>query len=190
MRIHWMLGAAALFTSLFLGACQQVAPPVLLPVSETDMIQISTKAPEDNRSGKCWGTDITPALVETVTEQVLVRPAGPVIGPSPDGAPTYRTVQSPAVYKTLTHQKIITPRSEYWFEVPCAADMDTGFIATLQRALKSRGLYRGAVTGVMDPKTAKAVRWYQKQHGLDSGILSLAAARQLGLVAYARPNNN
>ncbi|PHQ95787.1 MAG: peptidoglycan-binding protein [Marinosulfonomonas sp.] len=185
-----MLGATALFTSLFLAACQQAAPPVLLPVSETDMIQILTKAPEDNRSGKCWGKDITPALVETVTEQVLVHAARPVIRPSPDGAPTYRTVQSPAVYKTLTQQKIITPRSEYWFEVPCAADMGTGFIATLQRALKSRGLFRGAVTGVMDPKTTKAVRWYQKQHGLDSGILSLAAARQLGLVAYARPNSN
>ncbi|MCF6316347.1 MAG: peptidoglycan-binding protein [Marinosulfonomonas sp.] len=190
MRIHWMLGATALFTSLFLAACQQAAPPVLLPVSEADMIQILTKAPEDNRSGKCWGKDITPALVETVTEQVLVRAARPVIRPSPDGAPTYRTVQSPAVYKTLTQQKIITPRSEYWFKVPCAADMGTGFIATLQRALKSRGLFRGAVTGVMDPKTTKAVRWYQKQHGLDSGILSLAAARQLGLVAYARPNSN
>ena len=182
MRIQWVLGA----TALFLGACQQVAPPVLLPVSETDMIQVSTKAPEDNRSGKCWGSDITPALVETVTEQVLVRPPGPVTGPSPDGAPTYQTVQSPAVYKTLTHQKIIKPRAEYWFEVPCAADMDANFIATLQRALKSRGLYRGAVTGVMDRKSTKAVRWYQKQHGLDSGILSLAAARQLGLVAYAR----
>ncbi len=190
MRIHWMLGAAALFTPLFLGACQQVTPPVQLPVSEIDMIQVSTKAPEDNRSGKCWGKDITPALVETVTEQVLVRAPGPVIGPSPDGAPTYRTVQSPAVYKTLTHQKIIKPRAEYWFEVPCVADMDTGFIATLQRALKSRGLYRGVITGAMDRKTTESVRWYQKQHGLDSGILSLAAARQLGLVAYARTNSN
>lgn len=180
-HIFRIIGASA----LMLGACQQVAPPVGMPaVRAADRIAVLTSAPKD--SDKCWGKDTTPALVETVTEQVLVRAAGPVIGPSPDGAPTYKTVQSAAVYDTQTQQKIITPRADFWFEVPCPAQMDQGFIATLQRALKSRGLFRGAVTGMMDQRTQKAVRWYQKQHGLDSTTLSLAAARQLGIVAYAR----
>lgn len=113
-----------------------------------------------------------------------------MIGPSPDGAPTYKTVQSPAIYDTQTQQKIITPRADFWFEVPCPAQMDRAFIATLQRALKSRGLFRGVITGVLDTKTEKAVRWYQKQHGLDSAILSLTAARQLGIIAYARSDRN
>ena len=176
--------------TLILGACQQTAPPIALPaveVSERFLVQAS--APEDTDDGRCWGKDMTPALVETVTEQVLIRPAGPVVAPSPDGAPTYKTVQSPAVFDTQTHQKIITPRAEFWFEVPCPAQIDRAFIATLQRALKSRGLFRGVVTGVMDQRTQKAVRWYQKQHGLDSTTLSLAAARQLGIIAYSRSGN-
>jgi peptidoglycan hydrolase-like protein with peptidoglycan-binding domain len=39
----------------------------------------------------------------------------------------------------------------------------------------------------MDARTRAAVRAYQKPEGLDSGILSLAAARRLGLVAVERP---
>lgn len=186
MRLFRLLGP----TALMLGACQQVSPPIVMPtVGKADMIPVLTAAPEKTSDGTCWGKDRTPALVETVTEQVLIRPAGPVIGPSPDGAPTYKTVQSPAVYGTQTQQKIITPRADFWFKVPCAPQINAGFIATLQRALKSRGLYRGAITGVMDVKTHKAVRWYQKPHGLDSTSLSLVAARQLGIIAYERTDN-
>lgn len=181
-----MLGIAA----LMLGACQQVSPPIAMPaVGKADMIPVQTSAPPKADDGKCWGKDMTPALVETVTEQVLVRPAGPVVGPSPDGAPTYKTVQSPAVYATQTQQKIITPRAVFWFEIPCPAQLNAGVIATLQRALKSRGLFRGVITGAMDQKTQKSVRWYQKQHGLDSTTLSLLAARQLGVIAYARTDS-
>lgn len=185
-RNLWICGGIA----LVLGACQQVslprAMPTVTPVTKAEMIKVQTSAPKTSIEGECWGKDMTPARVETVTEQVLVRPAGPVIGPSPDGAPTYKTVQSPAVYATQTQQKIVAPRAVFWFQVPCPAQMNTGFTATLQRALKSRGMYRGAVTGLMDAKTQKSVRWYQKQHGLDSTTLSLTAARQLGIVAYAR----
>jgi peptidoglycan hydrolase-like protein with peptidoglycan-binding domain len=40
------------------------------------------------------------------------------------------------------------------------------------------------VTGTYDWLTRRAVQTYQKEQGLDSATLSLAAARQLGLVAY------
>lgn len=188
-RLQRIGGATTLILwTLSLGACQQTAPPVAMPdVESSEKFAVQSTPPEDSQDGRCWGKDMTPALVETVTEQVLIRPPGPVIAPSPDGAPTYKTVQSPAVFDTQTHQKIITPRADFWFETPCPAQMDRAFIATLQRALKSRGLFRGVVTGVMDQRTRKAVRWYQKQHGLDSTTLSLAAARQLGIIAYAQP---
>lgn len=178
-----MIGA----TALMLGACQQVAPPVQMPaITEAEAIPVFASPPEGNRNGKCWGKGTSPAIVETVTEKMLVRPAGPVTGPSPDGAPTYQTLQSPAVYNTESRQKILKPRADFWFEVPCTAERDRAFVATLQRALKSRGLFGGSINGVMDAKTGKAVRWYQKQRGLDSTTLSLAAARQLGIIAYAR----
>lgn len=185
-----MIGAAA----LMLGACQQVAAPIELPATQNAKIGAETipvfASPPEGATGACWGKGTTPARLETVTEQSLVRGPKQVLGPSPDGAPTYQTLQSPAVYNTKSHQKILTPRTDFWFEVPCTAERDRAFVATLQRALKSRGLFAGSINGVMDTKTGKAVRWYQKQRGLDSTTLSLVAARQLGIIAYARPANH
>ena len=40
-----------------------------------------------------------------------------------------------------------------------------------------------AVTGEMNPETAEAVRRFQAERGLDSPVLSLGAARELGLAA-------
>jgi peptidoglycan hydrolase-like protein with peptidoglycan-binding domain len=55
------------------------------------------------------------------------------------------------------------------------------FVSSLQRALSARGLYSGPISGRMDRQTRRGVRNYQAPLGLDSGILSLAAARKLGL---------
>ena len=122
---------------------------------------------------------MTPAVIETVTEQVVLQPAEV----RDDG-----TVLEPAVYKTETRQAIVQERRVTWFETPCASAQTPDFVASVQRALKVRGLYRGPVTGTMDARTRAAVRAYQKPEGLDSGILSLAAARRLGLVAVERPD--
>ncbi len=169
---------------LMLAACQQGQPFIGLPVGETEMISSQNKPPTDKIDGVCWGKDSTPALVETVTQKVQVKPARIVTVASPDGAPTYQAVEKPAVYKTVTRQDIVQPRADFWFKVPCDSIVTRDFIGSLQRALKSRGLYPGAITGVMDANTRKSVRWFQRKHGLNSGILSLDAARQLGLISY------
>ncbi|WP_428539236.1 peptidoglycan-binding domain-containing protein [Profundibacter sp.] len=78
---------------------------------------------------------------------------------------------------------------DIWFETPCPDALDTNFIAMLQRALKARGLYDGEIDGTLGTGTRKAIRMYQAAHGLDSDILALDAARQLGLIAYPRPDN-
>ncbi|WP_317055187.1 peptidoglycan-binding domain-containing protein [Roseovarius rhodophyticola] len=109
-----------------------------------------------------------------MTQQILLQPAEIL----DDG-----TVARPAIYKTETRQQIVQERKETWFETPCASDLTPEFTASVQRALKARGVYRGPITSVMDARTRAAVRAYQKPQGLESGILSLAAARQLGLVA-------
>ncbi len=124
--------------------------------------------------GTCWGKIVSPALIETVTEQVLVEPARLAA----DG-----TVATPAIFRTETRQRIVTEREVTWFETPCPADLTPDIIASLQRALTVRGLYAGAVTGQIDRATSEAVRRYQAATGLDSPVLSLATARALGLVA-------
>lgn len=124
----------------------------------------------------CYGQQSTPAVIETVTEQVMLQP--PQI--ATDG-----TVREPAIFVTETQQRIVRERRELWFEVPCALELgDADFIASLQRALIARGHYAGPVTGEMNRRTARAVRAFQAPQGLDSEILSLAAAKQLGLALW------
>ena len=117
---------------------------------------------------------MTPAVIETVTEQVQVTPEVR----DADGR-----VTTPAAFRTVTQQKMVQDREEIWFRAPCESDISVAFTATLQRALKARGLYRDAVTGTLTPATTGAIRRFQAERGLDSPHLSLAAARELGLIA-------
>ncbi|MBZ0122879.1 MAG: peptidoglycan-binding protein, partial [Roseovarius sp.] len=166
----------ALLAALVLGGCQAALPRMAEPV------QVSTRdeAPPGAAPGTCWGQDETPAVVETVTEQIVLQPPEVLA----DG-----TVQRPAVYKTETRQQIVKPRKATWFETPCEADLTPEFTASLQRALAARGHYRGAVTGRMDARTRTAIRGFQRPQGLDSGMISLAAARQMGLIALDHPDS-
>ena len=156
-----------------LSACA-AGPSDLGGLGEPEVTRLSQAAPPGAEPGTCWGKNVTPAVIETVTHQVVLQPAQVMS----DGA-----IAQPAIYKTETRQEIVRERQEFWFQTPCTAVTTPDFIASVQRALKARGLFRGEITGEMDAQTRAAVRRFQKPEGLDSGILSLAAARKLGLVA-------
>lgn len=72
------------------------------------------------------------------------------------------------------------------FAVPCPDQLTPVLWASVQRALAARGLYTGPITGEPDAETGEALRRYQAPMGLDSPVLSLDAARHLGLVAWPR----
>ncbi len=134
-------------------------------------------APEGAAPGTCWDKTVTPAVVETVTEDVLVEPARM----SPSG-----TVQSPPVYRSETRQRIVAPRQVDWTEVVCPTDLRAEFVASVQRALAVRGYYAAPVTGQMSAATREAIRQYQSQTGLGGptpGVLTIRAAQSLGLWA-------
>lgn len=76
---------------------------------------------------------------------------------------------------------------ESWFETPCPADLSPGFIASVQRALAARKLYTGPIDGQLSSQTRIAILKFQTPLGLESSILSVAAARKLGLWTIARP---
>lgn len=163
-----------------LAACQeQIADvPYIAALAEPEIIRAEDAgAPPNARPGSCWGRDVTPAVVETVTEQIIVQPAEVL----DDG-----TVLSPAIFRTETQQRIVKERRETWFETPCPEVWTEEFTATLQRALQARGLFYGPITGQPDARTRAAIRRYQKAGGLDSAALSLESARRLGLVAVPR----
>ena len=111
-------------------------------------------------------------MFETVTEQTQV---------SSEVRDADGVVLSPAYYKSVAKLRMVHDRDNIWFKAPCPEVMTVDFIATLQRALKARGYYALPLTGTMDAPTTEAVRRYQADHGLDSPLLSLAAAQQLGL---------
>ena len=76
-------------------------------------------------------------------------------------------------------------------DIVLGTQLDQGFrdlaMAYYGFNLQARGFYSGTVTGEMDTRTQRAIRRYQAPQGLDSSILSLSAARKLGLVAVDSP---
>jgi hypothetical protein len=162
--------ALPLALMLGLAACGPLAQETAADALLGSMLDVPPGAPQ----GTCWAKIVSPALLETVTEQVLVEPARLAA----DGQ-----VETPAIFRTETRQRIVTEREVTWFETPCPAEMTPDLIATLQRALAARGFYDGPVTGQIGPATSAGVRRYQAATGLDSPVLSLAAARALGLLA-------
>lgn len=124
---------------------------------------LATPAIVDSATGTCFARATTPAIIETVTEQVLVQPA--VM--RSDGS-----VQSTTAFRTVTRQQILRERREVEFETPCDIVLTPQFNASVQRALLARGYYRGAIE-----------RFQTDQNDVHTGILTLKTARTLGLVA-------
>ncbi len=164
--------SSVLFSAGMLAAClqQQV-------VSDSGVILGNGLAPAGAPPGTCWGKIPTPAVIETVTEQILVTPAKV----NADGS-----IASLPIYKEESRQQIVTPRTDRWFEIPCPPDFTAEFVSTLQRALKVRGQYDGAINGNMDTATRRAVLRVQTAAGLPSDVLSIETARELGIVAVPR----
>jgi hypothetical protein len=145
----------------------------------TDAIGPLTQTPVVNSAdGTCFARATTPAIIETVTEQVMVQPATV----RSDGS-----VQTPAAFRTVTRQQILRERREVEFETPCGSVLTPQFNASVQRALLARGYYRGAINGTLDQRTASAIERFQTdQDDVHTGTLTLRTARTLGLVAQPR----
>ncbi|WP_300548175.1 peptidoglycan-binding domain-containing protein [Roseovarius sp.] len=164
----------ALLTLMALGlmACESTTHTT--DAGDPDLVTRIETSPPGAAPGTCWGKEVAPAVIETVTEQILLHPADI----DADGK-----VARPALYRTETRQDIVKERQVSWFETPCADDLTPDFVASVQRALAARALYRGPISGEMDTRTRAAIRRYQAPEGPVSGILSLKAARNLGLVS-------
>ncbi len=160
-----------------LAGCDPAALDPTAEPPEPGVLEATRDGPADAPPGTCWGKTVSPAVIETVTEQVQVKPAQV----NPDG-----TIGATPVYRSETRQQIVTARVDNWFETPCTEVLTPEFNATLQRALMARGLYAGAITGEMDKATRAAVQALQRQEGPDSAVLSLETARMLGLIAVPR----
>ncbi|MBL4749481.1 MAG: peptidoglycan-binding protein [Amylibacter sp.] len=131
-------------------------------------------------SETCFTPYTAPAVIETVTEQVLVQEEVREIDPETGQS----VVTSPAIYSTKTIQKIITDRSEAQIQIVCAKDQNRDFIQTLQRALTARGFYDSAINGRMDDRTKRAVRKVQKSYGVNISDVTIELAENYGLIIH------
>jgi hypothetical protein len=161
---------------LALAGCEQGIPaaPVLPDSLQSELITKRGPTPPSTGDGQCWADDVIPAIIETVTQQVLVRP---------EKRDANGMVIKAAVFQTEAAQRIVQDRRAVWFRTPCPEMQTLDYIASLQRALKARGYYRGALTGQLDGPSRLALRQFQEALGLDSERLSLAAAQRLGISA-------
>ena len=178
-RLMHVLRGWMMVAGLMLAACKPLGTTVPEAPSRAnlsmELIRLDDGAgPPKGPEGACWARDVTPMVIETVSEQVMVTPERR----DPDGR-----ILDPAAFRSDTHQRIVQEREEVWFRAPCPQDYTVDFVATLQRALKARGFFLQPVTGVMDAATTDAVHRFQIERGLDSPQLALAAARELGIIA-------
>lgn len=171
---HRMGVAGLMVLPFMLGACD--SRPMPKAPTKTDLtreiVRPRNPGPPENPPGACWEADITPAVIETVTEQVMV---------TPEKRDDAGNITAPASYRTDTSQRIAHEREVVYFRTPCPAEQTMDFVATLQRALLARGYYDGPLTGTYDATTAEAIRRFQAERGLDSPRISLGAARELGI---------
>lgn len=171
-----MIRPAPIFLALVLAGCQPGASndPTKPDSLSRELVTKTGPKPPSEGQNICWADDMIPAIIETVTEQVQVQPEEQ----GPNGE-----ILRAAVFETKTAQRIVQDRRDVWFRAPCEAVLTLDFVASLQRALKARGFYTGALTGQLDPPTRHAIRLFQEPLGLASERLSLAAARRLGIAA-------
>ncbi|WP_069299647.1 peptidoglycan-binding domain-containing protein [Neptunicoccus sediminis] len=139
------------------------------------------KLPENAGPTDCFGHEFTPAVIETITEKIPLKPARLAV----DLETGETTVIRKATFKTMTMQRIVTPRNEQWFPAVCPHKYTEDFVQSLQRALQARGFYSGALTGWMDEETKIAVKLYQRKLDLDSPIVAKATAEEFGLVSHS-----
>ncbi|KAA2311479.1 peptidoglycan-binding protein [Pseudooceanicola sediminis] len=158
---------------VLLGACTPQLPP-FLPLGPAEVTTLYDKRPAEAALHGCWDHDPQARLAPGAASP---RPGSALFDSLSLTGTGASAIRLPA--RALPHPVSASGLS---FRVPCPAQMTTERIATLQRALAARGLYDGPISGHMSAATRAAIRAYQGARGLDSDLLSLAAARQMGLI--------
>lgn len=132
----------------------------------------------------CYTNYVSPAVIETVTRQILVKPAKTNTNPQNGQI----IIVQPAIYRTKTVQRIVQDRQEGRAEAICNHDMTPELIETLQRAMTTRGHYSGNITGVMDQTTQAALKKAQTEIGIPSNELTKVLAERYGLIIHNQFN--
>jgi len=158
----------AIFLLVGLGACVS-APPTPLPEAPViEQGEIETMA-----DGRCFAFSDGELQTTIVIDETLV---------TPEVKATDGTVIVPAVYEQNEREVLVPTGAPRRFEVICPQNLSQSFVASVQRALKVRGIYAGAVNGLMDQGTRSSILAYQTSLGRRSANLGFDTAVRLGLI--------
>ncbi|MEM6407047.1 MAG: peptidoglycan-binding domain-containing protein [Pseudomonadota bacterium] len=158
-----------------LAACAP-QPSGLVTGGDAGQIALFESRPADAPPQSCWATLPGAETYKTVERLVEVTPVQ-----TNDAG----DMQVPAIFRRV-EEKVVTRGPARLFEQVCPKRLTPRFIAAVQRALIARRLLDGPPTEQLDAPTKAAIKTYQKARGLPSDILSLAMARQLGLVTITQ----
>ena len=133
-----------------------------------------------------------PAKYQTVTRQVVSKPAGFVKQEVPAATEivkvrklvtnaTEKRSPIPAEYKMVAKRTRISGESLEWQPVLCETNMTKDVTMRVQQALKDAGYNVGVVDGIPGGATMRAVDDYQRSKGLPTGGLTLRTLESLGV---------
>lgn len=131
-----------------------------------------------------------PGWRERVSKEVLVRPAS---WGERRIAAVYRTetetrilkrphvevISHPAIYRDVEQREIVGEGERGWSKVFCGGAVSPAFMARVQEALIANGYDPGRPDGEARPQTFRALRHYQRDHGLAEGQLTVETGRAL-----------
>jgi len=133
-------------------------PPVYKTVKKRVMVE-----PPKTR------TITIPPVYKTVKKKVMVEP------------PKEQRIQIPPVYKTVTRVEKVGDGRLEWRRVLCETNATPAMIMKIQRALKKAGYDPGPIDGMLGKQTMKAIRAFQKKHGLATGGITYETIKKLGV---------
>lgn len=133
-----------------------------------------------------------PPVVETVRQEKLVKPA------------TVREVHEPAEYETVRRHKLVEPAATRRIEIPaefdtvertvavgtgrmewqrvvCEDEINPEAVNNIKRELSIRGYDAGVMNGQLDKNAWAAIKQYQEDKRLGTGVLSYSTLSSLGV---------
>ena len=123
----------------------------------------------DSATGEILCLVEEPALFKTVEKRVLVEPE----------RPEYKIV--PAQFETITSTHVVQPERLEWRRILCNTNVTPATIASIQRALSSKGYKVGPIDGQLGARTMQAINSYQLNNGLASRGITYETLGHLGV---------
>ncbi|SEN20647.1 Putative peptidoglycan binding domain-containing protein [Loktanella fryxellensis] len=147
------------------------------PDAQSAPIVIAMGEIETDAAGRCFAMTAPQTQTNIVEDTVEVVPAQRAA----DG-----TVTQAAVLRRVSRPQTVAVGPGARFETLCPPAYTVAFVQTLQRALLIRRSYAGPITGQYDTATREAVAAFQRNRDIDSSLLSVDVARDLGITAVPR----